>query len=300
MARHIIVINNPAARQGRSQGVFSGVDIVKRRFDCSIVDVHEASGYLRRSAADAKRTAALVFGGDGTVHRLLPDLLASRIPFTVFPAGTVNDFALQSGLTADWEALAGLIEGDCRRTVDLVTVNGKPILTYSSIGLGAHTSALGARTRSVMTPLRQVAPTLVAPLNTAATIFCGRGYRRRLRFENAEKTREMVTPGLYVTNLPRLNRTIKLTETPGSPCRGFGAYVLASCGRIDLLKTVFTLQKHKDIAAISDRLTVFSGPWLTISSTDTLPFQVYGDGEFLMRTNAAHYSILHDALEIFA
>src|SRR5215471_17595877 len=46
------------------------------------------------SAADV----ALIFGGDGTVHRYLPQLYAKKIPALVIPKGTGNDFAHALGI----------------------------------------------------------------------------------------------------------------------------------------------------------------------------------------------------------
>lgn len=42
--------------------------------------------------------AALIFGGDGTVHRYLPELHKFRIPVLVVPAGSGNDFAKALGI----------------------------------------------------------------------------------------------------------------------------------------------------------------------------------------------------------
>ncbi len=42
--------------------------------------------------------AALIFGGDGTVHRYLPQLTKFRIPTLVVPAGSGNDFAKALGM----------------------------------------------------------------------------------------------------------------------------------------------------------------------------------------------------------
>lgn len=42
--------------------------------------------------------AALIFGGDGTVHRYLPQLNKFKIPVLVVPAGSGNDFAKALGI----------------------------------------------------------------------------------------------------------------------------------------------------------------------------------------------------------
>ncbi len=50
--------------------------------------------------------AALVFGGDGTMHRHLPELRRLQIPVLAVPAGSGNDFAHALGLRAVADALA--------------------------------------------------------------------------------------------------------------------------------------------------------------------------------------------------
>jgi len=43
-------------------------------------------------------SAALIFGGDGTVHRHLPQLHQNKIPTLVVPTGSGNDFAKGLGI----------------------------------------------------------------------------------------------------------------------------------------------------------------------------------------------------------
>jgi diacylglycerol kinase family enzyme len=48
-------------------------------------------------------SAAFIFGGDGTVHRHLPQLHEKETPTLVVPAGSGNDFAKSIG-TAAWKS----------------------------------------------------------------------------------------------------------------------------------------------------------------------------------------------------
>jgi len=69
---------------------------------------------------------AMVFGGDGSVHRVLPSLAYTQTPMLVVPAGTANDFARCIGITNQSEALRAwrryLDRGDNVRTIDLGSV----------------------------------------------------------------------------------------------------------------------------------------------------------------------------------
>jgi diacylglycerol kinase (ATP) len=65
----------------------------------------------------------LVFGGDGSVHRLLPALAYSSCPLLIVPTGSGNDFATALGLTSISDAVHSwqrfLSKRDNARTIDL-------------------------------------------------------------------------------------------------------------------------------------------------------------------------------------
>ena len=70
--------------------------------------------------------AALIFGGDGTVHRHLGGLALKQIPTLVVPLGSANDFAQSVGIRNVEQALAAWqrfsTAGDNIRNVDLGTI----------------------------------------------------------------------------------------------------------------------------------------------------------------------------------
>jgi diacylglycerol kinase (ATP) len=69
---------------------------------------------------------ALVFGGDGSVHRVLPSLAYSRTPLLVVPTGSANDFARCLGIDTPGTALRAwqryLDRGDNVCCIDLGAV----------------------------------------------------------------------------------------------------------------------------------------------------------------------------------
>jgi hypothetical protein len=74
-----------------------------------------ASGFQLGLPTDAGGLAAiLIFGGDGTVHRHLGDLVRLRLPVLVVPRGSGNDFARSLELSnlaqaaAAWKLFAGV------------------------------------------------------------------------------------------------------------------------------------------------------------------------------------------------
>ena len=59
-----------------------------------------ASGNLQTQDVDA----ALIFGGDGTLNRYLPELIERQIPFVIVPCGSGNDFAREIGIKSHADA----------------------------------------------------------------------------------------------------------------------------------------------------------------------------------------------------
>ena len=74
--------------------------------------------------------AALVFGGDGTLHRHLGALSAKPVPTLIVPIGSANDFAQSVGIASVEQAQAAwqrfCARGDNVRKVDLGTIQPLP------------------------------------------------------------------------------------------------------------------------------------------------------------------------------
>src|SRR5215813_56867 len=67
---------------------------------------HDVEIRIQENLQDtANCSAVLIFGGDGTVHRHLPELHKLRLPVLVVPSGSGNDFAKAMGLRNEEIAL---------------------------------------------------------------------------------------------------------------------------------------------------------------------------------------------------
>jgi diacylglycerol kinase (ATP) len=95
----------------------------------------------------ANLSAALIFGGDGTVHRHLPLLHGLRVPFLVAPAGSGNDFAKALGIGNEETALRAWKKfregGNNIREIDLgvIRAGGQQILFCCVAGVGMDAEA---------------------------------------------------------------------------------------------------------------------------------------------------------------
>ncbi|MEV6694771.1 diacylglycerol kinase [Micromonospora sp. NPDC051196] len=130
--RPVAVLANPTAGRGRHRGLLPQVlDRLAaggrplRVLDAGTRGQAEAACH----EAVAGGAAALVaVGGDGTVHLALQAVAGTRVPFGAVPAGTGNDFAVETGFPADpltaADAIAAALRDGRSRPVDLARMTG--------------------------------------------------------------------------------------------------------------------------------------------------------------------------------
>jgi diacylglycerol kinase (ATP) len=127
-----------------------------------VVDRFRSSGIdieILHNLEHAKRiSAALIFGGDGTVHRHLAQLHQQKIPMLVVPAGSGNDFAKALGIRSmetavrTWEQFCAAeknADGRNIKEIDLgvIRANGQEKLfcCVAAIGMDAEANARANR-----------------------------------------------------------------------------------------------------------------------------------------------------------
>jgi len=118
--------------------------------------------------------AAIVFGGDGTVHRHLPELKNLKIPLLVVPWGSGNDFAKALGIRNEAIALRAWREfcstGRNVREIDLGVIrkDGRETLFACVAGMGLD-SAANAHANRMPAWLRGSAGYFLAALKSLPT-----------------------------------------------------------------------------------------------------------------------------------
>jgi diacylglycerol kinase (ATP) len=109
-----------------------------------LADLEKAEDNLKRQEPFS---AALIFGGDGTIHRHLPQLHQRKIPALIVPAGSGNDFAKSLGIANQRTALAAwkqfCSQGDNVREIDLGVIHKgtKEVLFCCVAGIGLDADA---------------------------------------------------------------------------------------------------------------------------------------------------------------
>ncbi len=164
-------------------------------------------------AADVQQntSAALIFGGDGTIHRHLPQLFQYKIPTLVVPKGSGNDFAKALGIWNERSALAAwkhfCAHGNNVREIDLGVIrkDGQETLFCCVAGAGLDSEA-NARANRMPAWLRRSLGYPIAAVHSAATF---QSTEVRITGDDFDVCR----PGLLVAvgNAHRYGKGIKVT-----------------------------------------------------------------------------------------
>lgn len=229
---------------------------------------------------EGRLDAALIFGGDGTVHRYLPQLRRSRIPALVVPKGSGNDFAKTLGIGNERAALRAWKEfcstGKNVREIDLGIVrcgqNEVPFCCVVGTGLDAEANA---RANRMPAWLRGTAGYLIAAL------------RALVSFEPAEFTvsssaREIRSDGFFVAvgNAHRYGSGMKVAPRAALDDGLLDVCVVGKMRKLKLLFCVPTVffGAHLGIKQVE----YFQAPAVRIDADR--PLEVYADGEYACQT----------------
>lgn len=243
-------------------------------------------------------SAALIFGGDGTVHRHLPQLHQRKIPALVVPAGSGNDFAKSLGITNKKTALAAwkhfCSTGDNVRDIDLGVIRKDNQETLFCCVAGIGLDAEANRIANAMPQwLKGSAGYVLAAL------------RAMIRFQPAEfrvqadsgqpTVRQIAKPGMFVA-----------VGNAGS--YGGGAKVAPAAQLDDGLLEICFVGKMSRIKIALCFPTVFFGRHLNIREVEYFqarkvrvetgrPLEIYADGEPICQT-PVEISLLPRALKV--
>jgi diacylglycerol kinase (ATP) len=224
--------------------------------------------------------AALIFGGDGTVHRYLPQLHASRIPALVVPRGTGNDFAHALGIHTETIALHAW-RHFCRernnvREIDLGMIRKDdqeaPFCCVAGAGLDAEANA---RANRLPGWLRSSAGYLFAAVQA---LFTFTPVDVRLSTEDRTENRKALL--IAVGNAHRYGGGLKIVPRARMDD---GLLDICLVGDISKLKVLFCLPViyfggHTRLKEVD----YFQARTVRIESDP--PLDVYADGELACRT----------------
>lgn len=252
-------------------------------------------------SCDEKCDAALIFGGDGTVHRHLPELHKFKIPVLVVPAGSGNDFAKALGIRNVAVALNAwkqFCEGAGNvKEIDLglVRSGGSETLfcCVAGAGLDAHANA---RANRMPTWLRSRGGYILAALWSLV-----RGRPATITVRSPE-------PGGTGTNGSERRGPAWLVAVGNAHRYGGGLKIVPQAMPDDSLLDVCLVAKMNKFKVLCALPTVFWGGHVRIKQVDYFRtaglrlesdpvLEVYADGEPVCRT-PADFSVISRALTV--
>ena len=244
--------------------------------------------------------AALIFGGDGTIHRHLPSLHQTQIPVLVVPTGSGNDFAKAMGWGTPASALAAwqrfCTRGDNLRRIDLgliapLTPGAAAQRTYyCCIGGAGLDSEVNRRANQQPRWLRSHGG-YVAALAPALTSF--QPTRVTISLRDAQISDDAML--VAFANAPSYGGGMRIAPRAEMADGKLDVCFVRRTGKLRLLRLfpkVFS-GSHLDLPEVEYRQT----DWLRIESER--PLDIYADGEYVCST-PAEVTVVPQALRVIA
>jgi diacylglycerol kinase (ATP) len=249
---------------------------------------------LREDLKDiADLDAALIFGGDGTVHRYLPELHRHKVPALIVPKGSGNDFAKALGIPNEATALRAWKEFCSTRKnvreIDLGVIrkDQEQILFACVAGMGLD-SAANARANRMPSWLRGSVGYFLAALEVMPAF-------QPVEIASLSREQEARGPAFFVAvaNAHRYGGGMRVAP-----------YAKLDDGLLDACR-VEQMSKWKLLCCVP---TIFFGAHLRIKQVryfqtamirmeSARPLEVYADGEYACQT-PVEIAVLPRALSV--
>jgi diacylglycerol kinase (ATP) len=224
--------------------------------------------------------AALIFGGDGTVHRHLPQLRQSKIPALIVPKGSGNDFAKALGIRNEEVALRTWREfcatGKNVREIDLgIIVSGQAEIPFCCVAGTGLDAMANARANRMPAWLRGTAGYLIAALQSLVVF-------QPAEFTVSAAGRDIRRPGFFVAvgNAHRYGSGMKVAPRAALDDGLLDVCLVGKMSKFKLLCCVPTVffGAHLGIQQVE----YFQAPAVHIAADR--PLEVYADGEYACHT----------------
>lgn len=135
--RRALLIINPNSRNGRSD-IGPALDVLRQ----GGIDLFRPDGEGSSDRGTDSRWGDLdmiiVGGGDGTLNRVIDEVLKQELPLGILPLGTANDLARTLGLPEDLRACADIIVRGGTKKIDLGKANDKHFFNVASLGVSGE------------------------------------------------------------------------------------------------------------------------------------------------------------------
>ena len=135
MSNALLLYNPAAGRFSLSEKRLKS--LLKTLYDCGI----RAETAITQPSRDASlelnlenKDLLIVYGGDGTLHQVIPEAVRWQIPVALLPAGTTNVLARELGIPRDPERAMSLVPRGKLRKIHLGQAKGRYFHLMAGIG----------------------------------------------------------------------------------------------------------------------------------------------------------------------
>lgn len=239
----------------------------------------------------------VVFGGDGTLNKVLPYVAQKNISLALMPAGTANDLAAQYGLKRDLQSLKNILSEPKPEKMDLVSVNGQLYATVGGIGIGSHISEKINQLRDSSRTAAQASKFLGAhiyPMMALKTIVMGESLPRKILVRSDEHEQVVQTAAIFVSNQALVGSKISVAPQARNNDGMIDVLVIQAESKAGLLHSLLAMRSGQE----PEPCLRFSGKKIVLKSLDGQAIPVFGDGEPLVKSDALTFEVLNGALQI--
>ena len=251
----------------------------------------------------------LLFGGDGTIHRHLGQLVKLAVPVLIVPAGSGNDFACSLGLRRFRDSLAAWRKfyggGNNLRAIDLGVISSPDSAGGTSPGTGYYYCCVagvgldGAVAERANRMPRWLRGHGGYALSLAPAIFTFAPFPTKVHIRGGDHDAQWTTRSDQLTLIAAIANT---------PLYGGGMKVAPRAKMDDGLLDVCVVAGMDPFRLFCMFPTVYAGRHLSIKEVDYFqaagvrieteyPMDVYADGEYVCRT-PIEVSVQRGALKV--
>ena len=243
--------------------------------------------------------AAVVIGGDGTIHHAVRGLSQGKIPLYAFPGGTANDLASELGTRADWAQVQQLINERQPEPIDLIDVNGIPFATVAGIGLGAALTEDFNQRRQSSKLFKAAAiafKSQVYTLLSVRTICMNWGQSRTVHVESGSFSEKIKTSAIFVCNQARLGGDLTVGHGVSNNDQRLNVLIIPRASGLSMMQALLALKK----GVFPEDFICLSSNHVRLTDTRGEDLSVFGDGESLLDSSTLDFKILPSQLQVYS
>ena len=284
----ILLLINANSRSGSEY-----VDTATSQFEQMGISVHSHQPTSFEDCAEhinkhKKKVDAIVLGGgDGTMNRSAPDLLAAGLPLGILPLGTANDLARSLKIPRNLDDAIQVIADGVTTQIYLGRVNGRLFFNIANIGMGVRVNQKLSEDRKQS----------LGALSYADTWLDVARHRKPFSFELASENEEYAGDSIQIAigNGRFYGGGIKVNHASDHREAGFYAYSIKPRSIRKLMK----IAPGMAVGRYKNSKSVVSMTGQSLSLTTHPIKRIYADGESIAFT-PAEFSVEPRQLRVFS